>query len=369
MSASPGASGDGGGPAPLRNASPGLSGRRHVALRLGVALLAALGTVLATELVLHLTSIGDPVDGTDVLQRWIPGDLFVPVQDPVGYVLRPDYVGVQRYTSQVTGEVVHEATARTNAQGLRAESERTTGHVIVALGDSTTFGVGVSEGESWPAALEARLDTSWRVVNAGVPGWNEAQAVRWYELHATEVRASIAILAFYINDVEPPVPVAGEHPGQRMKAPPWSARETGLRRVSRLYNLGWRSYERRRLARALSGSNLTWVEHLVKGARIEDMQRGFETFRRAAQRAGARPVVALLPVLDVADPTAAAPILARAAEAAGRLQLPVLHVENALDEMDVAERIVIPAERHASAAGNARIGAAVERELRAKGFL
>ena len=179
----------------------------------------------------------------------------------------------------------------------------------------------------------------------------------------------MVVLAFYINDVEAAVPVWGEHPGQRMKAPPWSAREIGLRRFSRIYNLGWRSYERRRLSRVVSGDGLTWVEHLVKGARIEDIQRGFETFARAAQRVGARPVVALLPVLDVADPTAAAPILERAALAAGRLRLPVLHVEHALDDMDFADRLVLPAERHASAAGNARIGAAVERRLRAQGLL
>jgi hypothetical protein len=343
--------------------------RRRLAFRVVAVGLAALVAVVLTELALRLTGVGDPVDGTDVLQRWVPGDLFVPVNDPVGYQLRPDYVGVQRYTSHVTGEVVHEASARTNAQGLRAESSRTEGRVIVALGDSTTFGVGVSQGESWPAALEARLDTSWRVVNAGVPGWNEAQIVRWYDVHAAELRASVVVLAFYINDVEPPIPVGGEHLGHKMKAPPWSARETGLRRVSRIYNLGWRSYERRRLSRVVSGAGLTWVEHLVQGARIEDIQRGFETFSRAARRVGARPAVALLPVLDVADPSVAAPILERAATAAGRLRLPVLHVEHVLDDMDFADRVVLPAERHASPAGNARIGAAVERELRNQGLL
>lgn len=43
-----------------------------------------------------------------------------------------------------------------------------TGSVVLAFGDSVTFGTGAASGEDWPSLLAAR--TGWQVVNAGVPG-------------------------------------------------------------------------------------------------------------------------------------------------------------------------------------------------------
>lgn len=43
-----------------------------------------------------------------------------------------------------------------------------TGSVVLAFGDSVTFGTGAASGEDWPTLLAAR--TGWQVVNAGVPG-------------------------------------------------------------------------------------------------------------------------------------------------------------------------------------------------------
>ena len=47
------------------------------------------------------------------------------------------------------------------------------GQVVLAFGDSVTFGTGASPGEDWPSLLAAQ--TGWQVVNAGIPG-DTAQA-------------------------------------------------------------------------------------------------------------------------------------------------------------------------------------------------
>ena len=47
------------------------------------------------------------------------------------------------------------------------------GQVVLAFGDSVTFGTGALPGEDWPSLLAAR--TGWQVINAGIPG-DTAQA-------------------------------------------------------------------------------------------------------------------------------------------------------------------------------------------------
>jgi len=71
--------------------------------------------------------------------------------------------------------------------------------MILAAGDSFTFGDGVNDDESWPAHLE-RL-SSQHVVNAGVFGYGLDQMVLRTELVAPQLHPDWIVVAFYPDDI------------------------------------------------------------------------------------------------------------------------------------------------------------------------
>jgi acyl-CoA thioesterase I len=75
-------------------------------------------------------------------------------------------------------------------------------HVIVALGDSLTAGLGVGADEAYPALLEARLRRegfAYRVVNAGVSGDTSAGGLRRIDW-ALRLSPAVVIVALGAND-------------------------------------------------------------------------------------------------------------------------------------------------------------------------
>jgi acyl-CoA thioesterase I len=75
-------------------------------------------------------------------------------------------------------------------------------HVIVALGDSLTAGLGVGADEAYPALLEARLRREgfeYRVVNAGVSGDTSAGGLRRLDW-VLRARPEVVIVALGAND-------------------------------------------------------------------------------------------------------------------------------------------------------------------------
>ena len=75
-------------------------------------------------------------------------------------------------------------------------------HVIAALGDSLTAGLGVSPEEAYPAMLEARLRREgfeYRVINAGVSGDTSASGLRRIDW-VLKLRPDVVIVALGAND-------------------------------------------------------------------------------------------------------------------------------------------------------------------------
>jgi lysophospholipase L1-like esterase len=85
---------------------------------------------------------------------------------------------------------------KTNALGFRGEQ---TPNAIACVGDSTTFGWGVSVEEAWPARLAEHLGQP--TVNAGVPGYSSFQGLGTVgRLLATE--PDTVVLAFLVRDAQ-----------------------------------------------------------------------------------------------------------------------------------------------------------------------
>jgi hypothetical protein len=73
---------------------------------------------------------------------------------------------------------------------------------VLVLGDSYTMGMGVTDGEEYPAIIAEELDASHHILNAGCPGWGLTQEIRYYVEHRESYDPRIVILQFCANDPE-----------------------------------------------------------------------------------------------------------------------------------------------------------------------
>ena len=95
-----------------------------------------------------------------------------------------------------------------NLDGLRDDefASSTSGKKVLMLGDSVTFGWGISHEETVSTRLEQMLADEVRenvqVINAGVGNYNTAMEVAWFRQHGLGYEPDLVVLNVFVNDAE-----------------------------------------------------------------------------------------------------------------------------------------------------------------------
>jgi len=81
---------------------------------------------------------------------------------------------------------------------------------VLAVGDSLTWGLGVTLQEAWPAELEGLL-SNVEVFNLGMCGYDAEQGISLITHHLADWQADMVVWAHYTNDVDPTFLMFGAH--------------------------------------------------------------------------------------------------------------------------------------------------------------
>jgi lysophospholipase L1-like esterase len=126
--------------------------------------------------------------------RGMRGRPFVEANQTRGFALKPEFAN--RYYT-------------VNSEGFRGQAfpkDLNRKHVILALGESTTFGWGVRDNETYPFYLEKCFSEKYRdvfVVNGGVPSYSSSQVLVALQetLAQGRIRPDLVLICILGNDV------------------------------------------------------------------------------------------------------------------------------------------------------------------------
>jgi len=158
-----------------------------------IVLLINLGVLLAAELAARWLHLPDRMNG-------FPRRTLLATDDPdLPYHLRP---GVETYARGMN--------VRINELGLRGPTTtrepRPGVHRVLALGGSTTFGEGLEEEDSFPAALERELNAAgsacYEVLNAGVEGYNSTAELAFLRQRGLPLQPRTVLVGFSLDDFQ-----------------------------------------------------------------------------------------------------------------------------------------------------------------------
>lgn len=165
------------------------------------ALFPAVALIASLEVILRITEASRPTKSS------------IPLPEELFGMLRPDatlmwsLVPSQefRYANQSSGY-------RTNSLGLRSREispeKQGNEYRILSLGESTTYGYGVANDETYSAQLETLLNAGdgekeFQVINAGVPAWSSFQSLLFLKERGIKLEPDMVLLYNEFNDYLP----------------------------------------------------------------------------------------------------------------------------------------------------------------------
>jgi len=192
---------------------------------------------------------------------------------------------------------------RINALGIRdrddiAPSPEPGSVRLVCIGDSTTFGEGVAEGQSWPRRLEHYLRSAAgpggnkiEVINAGVAGYDLEKKLALYRERCLGLNPHAVILGYTLNDPQRLIAPRINSDGMLGSGgiPAWQ----GCRQLAKTHSaLG--SWGAHRWSELFGGPRLlpTYAERSPDWIRAREQLRAFNTL---SLERGVMPLVAILP--------------------------------------------------------------------------
>jgi lysophospholipase L1-like esterase len=180
--------------------------RRPLRYRIAAAVLAPLVFLGLVEAVLRIA--GYRYDPTEDLAG---SERRVELTRPEIYRPHPRYLWTVRPRARIDEPDVGFFSAHTNSLGFRGpefpDERRPDEFLVLCLGDSVLFGIGLRDDETVPVHLEEALRArapegrKVRVLNGAIPGWSSVSGMRLFEdLHGLE--PDVVVFWFGMNDAK-----------------------------------------------------------------------------------------------------------------------------------------------------------------------
>lgn len=163
--------------------------------KLSLSFLILMLFVFGLEVLLRLTGVDTFVENRFfVLNRALDYPELFQKDRELFWRLRP--------SQEIKSRFFNDKKIRINSNGLRGDeiSLAKTGHRIVAIGNSCTFGWGVPVQTIFTTHLDHRLGYDWESINAGLPGYSSLQGKRFLESDILELEPDILLVLFGWND-------------------------------------------------------------------------------------------------------------------------------------------------------------------------
>lgn len=169
-----------------------LKGIRSIALSFPLLMISVLLVFILLEIYLRVSGAYYIIRAGNEL------DYFGQFDSKLGWVNKPGAHGLMKHT----GDIVYEISI--NQHGMRDGEydikKSSSARRIAVIGDSMTYGLGVSSDETYPKLIEKKLCRGFEVLNFGVSGFGLDQEFLYLQEKAILFNPDIVLCGFYVGN-------------------------------------------------------------------------------------------------------------------------------------------------------------------------